>query len=398
MFIDSLFDIVLGRPYEKKEYKHHLKRINSGEIQKKDLLEEFLNCGEFIGMPVLDVPDKDLYKTGIVNTNDVYKKTYLYSDNEEHKFSSIIMTDENNTCLKYSNSYIVKGDKEVHSPRYNSKYTIYNRLYKNHIRIKILKSYLNDETINIKDDVINLISPFYCSNSGHDLCYILNVIDTIYKTDANLFNKNVIIMKNMYNFTKNIVKLFFTNIIEIDEKQLYLFDSVTLFKPCIFIISKFKHITDAITKSIINSINDNNTIVNIINNNTIVKLENKCDTYDTICLYKCSKNVFIRNDIILEKFQSNFENLGYKIIIPENYNTYELIYILNNAKKIIVQTGGICYTNFLFFNTNANIDYVYVNKHNYIKEIQTHIDAKNINLISYDKVTDDFNETFSLKS
>lgn len=87
----------------------------------------------------------------------------------------------------YSNTYLIDLI-DIHTQDYNNIYKIYHRLTKNYFRTIILKNYDKNNIINIKGTVINLISPFYISNSGHYLTYILNIIDIINKTNTQLFD------------------------------------------------------------------------------------------------------------------------------------------------------------------------------------------------------------------
>jgi hypothetical protein len=172
-------------------------------------------------------------------------------------------------------------------------------------------------------------------------------------------------MEDMYNFTKNIIKFFFKNIIELKSNSFYKFSKIIIYKPIIFNIIKYSNITNIIIKKIKN---------------------NNYKKYDKICLYKNSKNSFMRNDIILEKYSHIFKNNNFKLIIPEDYNdTSELIYILNNAKEVILQTGGICYTNYLFLNPSAKITYIVDPGNNNINELKEHF-VSLINIVHYYEV------------
>lgn len=340
--------------YKREPNSHELTQLNS-QNSVLDKINKALNTHEIDNHRLIG-SQYDIYNTGIVNANNIYEKVIIYCPNEQNNFSSVVLVDEKNNLLKHSNSYLIDYNF-IHHHEYNSIYKIYNRLYKTYIKIVAINKYdntlINKKYLDNTDEIINYISPFYKSNAGHDLVYICNILDYVRKN--NLLDKKIIIMKNMYNFTKNILKLYYKdeNIIELDEEEIYIFNKIINIRPVWFGISNYKYITDDII-TIINT--------NLSNNSEIKK-------YDKICLIKMNDQNCIRKDLNFEGSKDRIEKKGFKIISPEKYNLEELITIFQNAKEIIVQTGGICYTNFMFFNKNAKIYYIH-NNHNYSNELQ----------------------------
>jgi hypothetical protein len=217
---------------------------------------------------------------------------------------------------------------------------IYSRIIQNYsiLNKKDKMDIINDIKI-IKDKCIYLHSSFSGGNVGHELFYILNVLDK-YKNDHSI---KFVLFEEIYNNNNKIIELLISKsrIIKIKQKTIYNFKRQIFLKETDF----FKSYD----------------FIPIIYNirNRILKLYDNLDLKqkNVILIKNKNQKKIVRYE---DCFESNilFEHLKSKnwyICDPENDDFYKLAYILLNAKIIITSQRGISCFNQIFFNFKAII-------------------------------------------
>lgn len=273
----------------------------------------------------------------LINNNNIYNNIYIRIPHIKSNFSACIAIDDNYNLIKYSNSYLIDGVSRV--DWYENIYKICERMYNN---ITYIYNNIHDKSNIIQlenKEYVFLISPFHSSNAGHDLCFILSIINNILHS-TNFDELTAIISKNMYPLTKYICSLYFKNMLELDDDVIYNINKITIYKPVWLYSNNCLYYSNMI----LNKLNLTN---NNLENTKIVLLKS---VYDNTIL---KHNIYL-NDSNIECFKQK----GYNVIHPEKYAPEDIINIVYNASDIVTQSSGICYVNRMFCNRNATIHFI----------------------------------------
>lgn len=196
-----------------------------------------------------------------------------------------------------------------------------------------------DFTILELDKVIFI--KFIHDNAGHALG---NIMNTIYKLkDIDLSDYKIIITEDLINFSyflTSVIYLFF------DESQITIVNDKTLvnFNET-YVIKDYSYKNEQSSNFLVNKLKlfDCMYDKNLIHKN--IFLIKSCKT----------KNQYLNHRIFNNEYNEYLTEMGFKMIIPEDYDIRSLFHVINNASNIIMSWGCCSYLNSIFVNENANV-------------------------------------------
>lgn len=300
-----------------------------------------------------------------------------------------IIAVHNNQIIRDSNSYLF--EQEIKNYYYDKSKIIYNGGQRHIIKIpnhyekyyEIYKNIIINYNEIINSSVNNTINytcvylgcAFLDSNIGHALSYIFSILSHYIKfEDGKLVMDNNIKFVITNNTLPNVIKILeiFLNesqIIKLEEFKVYEFNNIIIHKTStkeILCIENFPEIVKYILESQqVQMYKDKD-----LENKNIFMVKSHNNNKIGFPKYSISNN-------LIDYFNNN--NILY--IKPEDYNIYELIYMLNNASVILTSGGAISYTHMIFFNKNAKL-YFLGEKYHYSNTLNfTYINSIDANIL-----------------
>ena len=263
----------------------------------------------------------------------------------------IYYTNQLPNIIKNSNNFIIDyfHYNDFFRKYQNNEYKIYNNIILNYNKLINFNTNIIDNSFNNDKYYFAMIDSFTFKNAGHNLSVLLD--QTNYIITNNI--KNVLIYKNFkntHNF-KLIEQILPKEVLfyELEFNNIYIIKNIIIIPPIIANLTLHQKLI-------------NNIILKITNeySNKYNELKNK-----NIILIKSNRN----NLKMISHLPHNCEKLLLKLeynnwinIIPEDIDIFQLVIYLYYAKNIITSDGCISFLNHIFFNKDANLIYIGLNK------------------------------------
>lgn len=219
------------------------------------------------------------------------------------------------------------------------------------------------------------LSPVYSGwNIGHDLSTLVYTCLSYIIASKKYPEKSIKVVVSSQaisasNNTSDLISILFPRdeLVLIEPEKLYEFDNFIIPPACYFhlqnriyplaggCLSEINHILDYIIKH----------CKNLFHGNSVMnKLIEECD--GKFILSKLERhNAFRKEGIMPDKVVDKFVSSGWQVIDPEKHTFFEVVYLLSNAKKVLLGSGAIQYAHKYFINENALIYIIFGGKHNY---------------------------------
>lgn len=241
-----------------------------------------------------------------------------------------------------------------------------NQLYNisNNIRRNMIALSETPATEHFDLEGFYFINSFNFSNSGHDLSIGLDFVAYILR-----HNITTLYILEGYKATHNfkLWSLLLPDVqwIELKMNSTYTFKRIYIIPPVVYSLFRHLPLIEKLRCILADKVIDRDDL----RNRKVLLIKS----------YR-NKNVMNRGTCYdAEDFIPYFEEKGYINVIPEEWDIFELAYMLMNASDIITSEGSIVYTNQIFFNDDAKITYLYVNEHNRY-QLSSGIIAKRLNV------------------
>lgn len=256
--------------------------------------------------------------------------------NNRLSFNPIIGMDKvTKRLLTHTNSYMTDNEfRQYFGKGYDAQYQIYPNIYENY---KYIYTHVPDRTFTMP--MVYFGNSFTDSNIGHCTSVFFGHIDQMMR--ANQMHLKICIPENTYPNARKLLEVFFPphQIVTLETNKVYEFAELTIYPQTIMGIERFPHIVSKINEYCTNRFADRPDMIG----RKIIMVKQSTETINSR-YYICNISPAVRQYCADHKFD---------IVLPENYDIYELIFMLNNASVIITSGGAISYNHMIYFNKKA---------------------------------------------